>query len=462
MASREVETRPLPPPKTPPLTLSVIDAQKGVVPPTHLTPPEIRPPSPERAEILALSKSIIRVTAGYDIQLRQKSDGQQPIVDSYAYKPREDEVDLDISREKAIGDFEEHARKIDQIGLNNLPPEWEYIRDSQRALAVYLREGDKLAQGQLKTPYKEYIEAVDGYQPRLIPWPELDGNLGNIINILEGMGEKFDPCSETSIRRVVKRRSEETKLDSQEDVEQAFWRADRRNRSRLAQLLGEEIKNVRFELQWSEENAFWRFFESIGPGGKMILRSNWHERQRASYDNGLVEMYGGHEPSHFIVAALIGREITQNRLDPAAGLLIIPSPIGFQMEGIAQTIGDIAGFETTQDGKLAVELYRMEKRALANGLYLAEEGIDIAMVAIRIRKYMPRLGLDEIRRLLKEGTEKPFERAFLVNYGRSDYAIMTLKDRIGDLRAFLDYWFKKPLTPRQFLNPPLEALVPFD
>lgn len=439
--------------------LSIISTPtKDDSPVTPVTSPN-RPPNPERAEILTLSKSIIRITAGYDMQLRQISNGKEFIVDAYAYRPRRYEVDLNVSREEAISHFDAHARKIDQIGLNNLPPEWEYLRDSQRALAVYLREEDKVALGEAKTPYDEYLRNVSGYEPRLIPQEYIEEHWEKIIDILDDMGEKFNAHDEESIRRVLRKRNVDTRLTTQEAVERAFRRADRRNRNKLARILGEEVKSTKFNFIWEETEAFWRFFEVMGPDGEAILRSNWHETHRDSYDLGLIEMYGGHEPSHFIFGALIKKEITEDKLDPAAGLLTIPGPSGFQLEGLAQTMTDILDYEVTQDGQLAVELYRVGKCDLANGLLLVEWGTPMEEVVQSNRKYSLTTGIERKRQLLRWGTRRPFDRGFLPNYARSDYAIMKLKSRIGDLRAFIPFWHKRPLTPNQFLNPPISELV---
>ena len=440
-----LSTTPTPVEASLPLIISTPTREDSPV--TPVTSSTTGPPTPERSEILTLSKSIIRITAGYDMQLRQQSSGKEFIVDSYAYRPRRYDIDTNVSREEAINHFETHARKIDQIGLNNLPPEWEYIRDSQRALAVYLREQDKLARGEPKTPYDEYLKNVSGYEPHLIPQDYLEEHWENIIDILDDMGEKFNAHDEESIRRALRKRNLDTRLTSPNAVEGTFWRADRRNRSKLAQILGEE----------SEE--FWRFVEEMGPEGEAILRSNWHEIHRDSYDLGLAEMYGGHEPLHFLFGALIKKEVAEGRLDSAAGLLTIPGPSGFQLEGLAQTTTDILNYDVTQDGQLAVELYRVEKCDLANGLLLVEQGAPIEEVARSNRKYSLRAGIEGKTRLLRWGTRKPFDRAFQPNYARSDYAIMRLKSRIGDLSAFLPYWHKRPLTPRQFLNFPLTELI---
>lgn len=452
----------LSPPENPaPSTFPVISTSpEESSPAAPVTFPD-RPLTPERTEVLKLSKSIIRITAGYDTQLRQTSSGKEPIVDLYAYRPRRHEIDPNVSREEAINHFEAHARKIDQIGLNRLPPEWEYIRDSQQALAVYLREQDKLARGEPKTPYAEYLMSIDGYQPNLIPWIELDGNWDKVIDILDEMGEKFNTGSVESVRAIIRKRSRDTLLESTQDIERLFWRMDKRNRRHLTRILGTDIGNIKFDFRWEETDAFWRFFEVMDPDGEAYLRANWHERHRNSYDNGWVEMYAGHEPVHFFFGGLIGKQIREGRLDPAAGLLVIPGPAGFQMEGLAQTIGDIVGTEVSQDGELAVELYRMEKRALVNGLYLVEQEMAVEMAALRIRKYMPRFTLEGIRKILKEGMERPFERAFLPNYGMSDYSILKLKERIG-VQAFVKHWFSRPQTHRQFLNPILQDLIPFE
>ncbi|MDP2632537.1 MAG: hypothetical protein Q8P25_02340 [Candidatus Curtissbacteria bacterium] len=418
----------------------------------------LKPITPEYREVVAsLSRSIIRTTAGYDAVLRAQN--MPSIIECYAYRPRPYEVDTQITREEAIAKFAEHARKIDEIGLKKLPSEWIYIRDSQLGLAAYLREQDRLAKGEPKTPYDEFLTIVSGYAPRMIPREYQQKTLEEITEVLASMGERFNPNDYESIRRAIRKRHEDGKLNSQDAVERVLRRADRRNRSELAKLLGPEVHSVKFQLEWEEANVFWRFYEDMSSGGENILRANWHERHRESYDIGLADMYGGHEPEHFIIGHHIARAVKKGEIDPAAGLLTIPGPTGFQMEGLAQTIGDIAEYDVTQDGRLAVLLYRLDKYDIVNGLFRAEQGEPTEEI-VQDREFNFR-GIDERRRTLRDGLRNPFDRAFLPNYGRSDYAIMQIQERVGSVKAFIPYWHSRPLVSQQFINPPLEHLVRF-
>ena len=428
--------------------------------PFHARESLIRPNNPEYAEVLRISKSVISATAGLDLTGRR--EGKRFIIDGYAYRPRRSEVNDQITGEEAIESFWANVKRIDEIGLPNLPSEWHSIRGGQLALAVYLTEEQKVASGRRKTPYDQYLEATSGFEPRLIPWRDLGKNYDQVCDILDDMGEKADWKNELSVRAVIQRRNKTTLIQSKEEIETAFRLYDKRNRRKLLPILGNEVDNVKFDFKWEETNEFWRFWETIGPNGERDLRSNWHERHRDRYDRGTIEMYAGHEPEHYVWFALITKGINEHRIDPAAGLIAIPGPNAFQLEGLAQTIGDLAEYYLGHDGQLAVALYRMEKRAQVNGLYRVEEGASIEEAAQEIRKYMPLTNLEEIKRLLREGTEKPFERAYLPTYGMSDYGLMTLRGEVQGINAMLPYWHSVPLTPDQFLNPPLGQLVKYE
>src|SRR3989338_4325156 len=94
-----LSTTPTPVEASLPLIISTPTREDSPV--TPVTSSTTGPPTPERSEILTLSKSIIRITAGYDMQLRQQSSGKEFIVDSYAYRPRRYDIDTNVSREEA-------------------------------------------------------------------------------------------------------------------------------------------------------------------------------------------------------------------------------------------------------------------------------------------------------------------------------------------------------------------------
>jgi len=193
-------------------------------------------------------------------------------------------------------------------------------------------------------------------------------------------------------------------------------------------------------------------YERMGLEGNTLF-ANWHERHRQSWDEGSIEMYATHEPLHFYYGYLVREEILKGNLDPAAGILPIPSPGCHQFEGIAQTVSHFASIDLSLDAQLAIGLYRLQKRALSNGLYLLETDptLTIDQVADRIRTYIPLKNPEEIRTLLEEGTTRPFERAYLPIYGLADYEFMTfcIKANPQQKAKLLQLALSRPMTPAQ-------------
>lgn len=434
----------------------------------------------ERRQIERLSKSIRHNLIGFDITCRTLSaqarilegrgkpstyDGPSFIIDCYAYRPSKTETIEPVQKEEAIATSIDHINQIDSIGLTNLPREWAVIRGNLNAFVFYMREIERKQTGQPLTNIEEYKRQVVQIEDHLIPWARLDSNLDRIVDILQRMGELEDrdrrDISEEMIRKAVRSRSEKTRLTPNE-FQQLFMMAHESNRAGLSRILDTDLTKVRFDFVTTASDEFWMFLESIGIEKDELL-FNIHERHAENLDIGYAQMYGGHEPMHFIVGHLMRQKIRNGKIDPAAGLLVMPGPTSFQWEGLAQTVGDLAGFETSIDGKLATEVYRLEKRAIANGLHLLERGERLDEVVKTMRRYMLKTRTEIIRKLLTEGTTKPFERAFLSLYGRSDDALMQLRKKIGEgVRNLLPYWSSTPLTPEQFLNPPLSQLIDYE
>lgn len=439
--------------------ISSIPAQPervGYIPPTSrdfVTGTETR-------EVDTLRRFVIGDLAGYDAQVRQDPK-KEPAIDCYAYRPKRHEINLTpISREERADRFEAYARKIDELSLTlDAYSIWETVRNDLRSQAAVIREEEKLARGEPKTPYEEYLPVASGGldEPRTIDPHALDDLKDQAIDLLENkMGEKFNPNSDESIRYTIRRRAWDTRKQSQEDIEGTFRRADRMNRKQLARILGrKEVENLELHFKWDDVDAFWKFFHEYTLNGRHQLRANSRLVNLYAYYEGLIYMYATHEPCHGANAELIKIEVQSGKLDPVAGLLTYPGSTGFQREGLAQWISELADYDMPPDGQLDTLLYRLRQYALVNGLYRVEEGASIETAAAEIRPYMLNTTVDETKKLLRDGTEKPANRAFLPNYGRSAYAIWQLKNRIGSLTAFLPYWFRRPLSPRQFINPPL-------
>jgi hypothetical protein len=426
----------------------------------------------EKRGIERISKADRETIVGLDLGLRERAKLKNKstndkdftpnfVVDGYYWKPSRPDQYKTITIEEAIPRLAQTVDAIDSLNQRNLAEDLVVVRDTRRGLKIFLQEVIKKNNGEPLSPYRQYRKDVSGTEPHLIPPNVLDEGLLTVADLLQRMGEVYSgqTITDETLRRAVARRSEHTKLN-ESDYKNAFRRAEFRNRARLSEILNYDLSKVEFDFAWENDDAFWLFWEDMGIDGDR-LRANRNERHESKRDQGYAGMYGGHEPAHFYQGHIVRNEIRTGKLDPSVGLQLIPVSTCYHLEGMAQTVGDLAGFETTLDEKLAVEVYRLEKRVLNNGLYFAEEGNSLDDIA----KYMKRFTLKntqaENKKLLIEGTTQPFERAYLPIYGISDYDIMQVKDNLGDISKLLPYWFRRPQTPDQLLPRQLRQLIKY-
>lgn len=402
-------------------------------------------------EISDISRSMINTYCRFDAT--EKLQGGL-VVDAYSVGPEDLALIMPIPIEEALDNLRRDVKRIDKIGLDNLPPEWSLIRSNAQATVTYKEEEERIARGEPKTDYKEYLPKVSGFDPRLISTKALDEGRERIIEGLQSKRLKFDPSKPQSVRAAffAYQRYARRYYYAQE-VAYRFAQYDDQYRSKLGAVLEEDLSDVNYKIVWDQADAFWMMWERPGIVDN-ILYANWHEkRHQKNWDEGKIQMFAFHEPPHFIYAYLIRREILKGNLDPATGILPIPSLGSYQYEGIAQTIPNFAPIELDSDGILATDVYRLEKRAINNGLYILETDsrLTVGEVARELRPYMLLKNQSEIMTLLQEGISQPFERAYLPVYGLSDYFFMDFAKKANQIQRneFLKLVFKKPMTPFQ-------------
>ncbi len=377
-----------------------------------------------------LSKAIIHDISSFDLWLRQTKGPLEFIVGYYITKP--DSGIEPIPQEESLPRLRGHRQTMAQIGLENLPPEFTLIDARLGSIDTYFEEQEKLKRGEPKTILTDYAQAVDLFTPRLIPQKDIDDiREEEILGGLRRLGYAFTPNSEQSVRMALAVYHKGNQLKSKESIEYNYWRSAKRYRHQLSQAIGQELSSVKYDIVWKDADAFWKGYERVEEGGN-YLWLNENERHMGEYDHAIVETYALHEDLHMAQASLIASEIRGRRLDPAVGIVPSIGPDAYLLEGLAQTVGDLAEYDMTPDTKLGIGLYRLEKRALANGIQYVEGGATIDEVAHDLRKYIPLKDIDEIRKLLREATTKPFERAYMIVYGISDYEFCQLRQKFGN------------------------------
>lgn len=397
----------------------------------------------------SISKSIITTYSRLDCHLQLHGDF---IVDGYLVGPANLALILPQEEKEALDEFKGNMAALEAIGLERLTPEGLFIYSNLLATTVFREEQERIEKGEERMNYVEYLRKVSGIEPKLIEWQSLEADREEIVQALRSKGLDFNEEKLTSFAVALYAYQTLRRYTNPHEITERFKYYDDGYRFVLGNVLGKDLRSVESKVIWVEANAFWKMYERMTLLGN-ILYANWHERQRSSWDEGIIEMYAVHEPTHFIWGHLIREEIIKGNLDPAAGILPIPGPACYQAEGIAQTVSLFVPAHLGFDGQLALNLYTLEKRALANGLYLLEtdSSMSVDKVARFIRRYMPHKNPREIRQLLTEGTTQPFERAYLPIYGLSyDYFTNFRKKANPKQRAeFLKIVFSRPMTPDQ-------------
>lgn len=382
-----------------------------------------------------LSRAIIRDISALDFWVRQQTNGTDFRVDMYITRP-EEPIEPQPP-EVIVPRLQEHRQEMQRIGLKNLPPEFTLVDLRLAALIAYEVELQKSKLGEPLTEYQDNFRNINGYSPRLIPQHALDDSMGQMFDALEKTGLRFTRTKPVSVQAALRTYNVFNHLATLQDIEAHYWRFARRYRFQLGILIAEDLSDVDYQAVWKSEDKWWKAWERIQLDGNELWL-NKHPRHMGEYNNAVVEGYSVHEDPHFVQGEVLRREIRRRNLDPVAGIVTIPGPDSFQLEGLAQTTADLGDLELTTDGRLGITLYRTEKRALANGLLYVASGASVEEVAEDLRKYMPLKSIDEIRKLLREGIIKPFERAYLAVYGISDYEFLQLQQKFGTgIRSFL-------------------------
>ncbi len=403
-----------------------------------------------------LSQEILATLSGLDQHLLTTSNGKDFIIDMYLAPQVETSP---ISPIEASKHLKKHVEIIDKIGLYRLPPEWVYARDSLIALTTFLEERER-TDGR-KTPYDKYLRRVSGIEPKTIPLPVLDSDRRRFINLLK-QAEFLTASDDESVKAAYSRYHESQVISDKSDIEKGIKGFDTRFRNQLGSVLDIDLSRVSYQLRFVESDAPFMMWERILPEGN-FLDTNWHESKRKLWGWQEIQRYAYHEGTHFVTGYLQSQEIREGRVDSVAGYLIIPGPGCWALEGVAQTIDQLAGLELSLDGEISVALYRMYVRARTNALSYLEKGEMTTEEAIHfMEKYAPHKSPEDLGKELMQGTTDPLWRAYLPIYGISDYEMMLLASNLssdGRREKLLPQILSRPMDRKQLSRLPYGGLL---
>lgn len=384
------------------------------------------------------------------------------------HNPEDFCVDMDLTpettaiepmpEEEALPKLRNHQISIRNLG-ESIPAYMDLAYKRIDALATYREEVARLKRGEPKTPYDQYLMAVDDFGEKDIDQDILDEGRERIVESAIEVNIRLSGDNQSLIEGLQAYNAVNL-LTAPSDVEAHYWRYALRFRPKFGQALGTNLGGVDYKFQRKYQDKFWKFYERIEKGGNALWH-NWHQRHKEEYNIGLTESYAPHEESHFDVGEVISQEIKRGELNPLAGVITIPGPDGYYFEGIALTAHDWADFELTPDGKLGNAIYRLEKIALVKGFFEVEHGMPPDIAAKDIARYIPLKSLEQIRDLLVEGTTDPFARAYQPVYGR---AVLDWEGIFSNLspekrKQFIRRATKSPMTRSAVRNLVGEILV---
>lgn len=364
-----------------------------------------------------------------------------------------------IDEQEAISRFTQHIESIRKLGEDRTEL-LELVHDRLIAQVVFRQELAKVKAGEPKTPYDEYLRAINGFGEKDVDRDFLEEKRQEVIGHAIRVTHVRSDINAEEFREDLLSYNRNNLLHTPKDVEAHYWRYAHRFRSDFARVLGVDLSKVNYQFLRKYRKEFWKFFERPGKTDSSLW-INWHERHREEYNIALVEAYVPHEESHFDVGEIIRQEIASGNLDALAGLITIPGPDSYYLEGLALTAHDWADFDLTDDGNLGASVYKLEKIALVKGFYLVEHGMPVEKATKEIARYIPMKTLDQIEKLLEEGTTDPWARAYQVVYGRAVMDFDEISKNLSDENkvVFIREIAKRPRTRNQIRNLLSDMLV---
>lgn len=416
----------------------------------------------DQVQISRLSRGIVNTYSRLDATVLSEMEGGL-VVDAYSVGPDDLALITPIEKEEALENLKSYLTEIESLSLESLPREWTSIYGNMLATLVYFDELKRQKRGEPKRDYQEYMKLVSGFDPIFIPTEELKETRLSIIDKLKGLGLKFRRDSTNSVLAAYFAYTDNVRrYKTPEGVEQAFFDHYSRFKQPYASALGEDLNGVNFRIVWTRVRSWWMMFERIGIA-ENILYANWYRDLRKDWNEGRIEVYGYHEPAHFIWAHLQKEEIKKGNLDRAAGIVPIPSPTTFQLEGIAQTVPEFTSVQSllSPDGHIAQEAYRLEKLAFANALFMLETDPKLTpeKAEKEIRPFMFFKTPRQTRATLRMGLNDPFDRAIIPVYGVSDHYLRQNAKKM-DFEHRMTYFesaHKRLMTPAEIINFPEEV-----
>ncbi len=259
------------------------------------------------------TEALIKVYRGWDRLEKPKS---MSIIDFDLITPIEGEQFN--SREEVL---ERLVQLHSQIKPTN--EQEEFIEAKVNAGIYFLRalRGEEI-------PYGEYVEAITGVRPQMIPEQDVQRQVSIMHNRMRDTGYDSKKGS-----------FEQFALDlrvSKEDAQKEVGDCEETLLPIVLRALGLKDLEPAYRVSFEVEDDYWRGWTSTSDG-QLLLRYNFHPNiiwYKGDSETTTLHEVGG----HFVQAANLRKGIAEGRIDPFIGLTTVQEPHTFAGEGTADAL----------------------------------------------------------------------------------------------------------------------------
>jgi hypothetical protein len=226
------------------------------------------------------------------------------------------------SREQVLEKLTGLYKRIDPTN-----PEEKFIQAELKAATYLLRAllGETF-------PFREYVEAIVGVAPQLIPERVIQKQRKIMMDRFEAVG--YNP--KRSLKQFIKTITF-SKKEAEQKVMEEINRYKKTLIPKVKEILGFGDLEIEYETRPVKVKDYWRAWTSTKPDRSFLLRLNFHPNIK--WHKGDVETIAIHEvDGHFVQGENIRIAIENKEINPFNGITFVHAPRTWVTEGTANAL----------------------------------------------------------------------------------------------------------------------------